>query len=101
MAQLAGANVDRYLNLPMLKDRPKSEMLIRWDAKEFDFETIPFNNVLQGKVPPATFKDRLILVGYVAPGSDEALPRSRTICTWLRACEHLEPNFERSSHCAV
>lgn len=73
MAQLAGANVDRYLNLPMLKDRPKSEMLIRWDAKEFDFETIPFNNVLQGKVPPATFKDRLILVGYVAPGSDEGI----------------------------
>ncbi|SDC22843.1 adenylate cyclase [Paenibacillus sp. UNCCL117] len=73
MAQLAGVPVDRYLNLPLLEGRPKSEMIIRWDAKEFDFETVSFNNVLQGKVPASTFKDRLVLVGYVAPGSDEGI----------------------------
>ncbi|MEK8126324.1 adenylate/guanylate cyclase domain-containing protein [Paenibacillus filicis] len=73
MAQLGGVKVDRYLNLPLLKDRPKSEMIIRWDAKEFDFETVSFNQVLQGKVPPSTFKDRLVLVGYTAPGSDEGI----------------------------
>ncbi len=71
MAQVAGVDVSRYLNLPVLDGRPKSEMLIRWDAKEFDFETIPFAKVLKGGVPPQTFKDRLVLVGYTAPGSDE------------------------------
>ncbi|WP_159881316.1 CHASE2 domain-containing protein [Paenibacillus puerhi] len=73
MAQLAGVDTDRYLNLPLLKNRPKSEMIIRWDAKEFDFETVSFYNVIQGKVPASAFKDRLVLVGYVAPGSDEGI----------------------------
>ncbi|WP_281886088.1 CHASE2 domain-containing protein [Paenibacillus sp. YYML68] len=73
MAQLAGADVSRFLELPVLKDRPRSELLLRWDAKEFDFETIPFINVVQGKVPVSAFKDRLVLVGYVAPGSDEGI----------------------------
>lgn len=73
IAQLAGAKVDKYLNLPALDGRPRSEMQIRWDAGEFDFETIPFSKVLKGGVPPQTFKDRLVLVGYTAPGSDEGI----------------------------
>ncbi|WP_284640906.1 CHASE2 domain-containing protein [Paenibacillus silviterrae] len=73
VAQLAGADVSKFLDLPLIDGRPKSEMIIRWDAKEFDFETIPFAKVLNGSVPPQTFKDRLVLVGYTAPGSDEGI----------------------------
>lgn len=73
IAQLAGLDVSRFLNLPVMDGRPKSEMLIRWDGKENDFETIPFINVLNGMVPPETFQDRLVLVGYTAPGSDQGI----------------------------
>ncbi|NHN31236.1 CHASE2 domain-containing protein [Paenibacillus agricola] len=73
MAQLAGADVTKYLNLPLLQNRPKSEMLIKWDGKEFNFETIPFSKVLSGSIPPQVFKDRIILIGYTAPGSDEGI----------------------------
>ncbi|SFL27440.1 adenylate cyclase [Paenibacillus sp. 1_12] len=71
LAQLAGTDVTKYLNLPVLQNRPKSEMLIKWEGKEFNFETIPFAKVLKGEIPPQVFKDRIILVGYTAPGSDE------------------------------
>ncbi|WP_261381497.1 CHASE2 domain-containing protein [Paenibacillus cremeus] len=73
MAQLGGADVRRFQALPQLEDRPKAEMLIRWDAGEYDFETIPFAKVLKGAVPAQTFKDRLVLVGYTAPGYDEGI----------------------------
>ncbi|MCZ8512102.1 adenylate/guanylate cyclase domain-containing protein [Paenibacillus filicis] len=71
VAQLAGVDVSRFMNLPSIEGSPRSEMPIRWDAGEYDFETIPFSKVLNGAVPPQTFKDRLVLVGYTAPGSDE------------------------------
>lgn len=71
MAQLAGADVKKFMSLPAMDGRPKAEMAIRWDAGENDFETIPFNKVLNGSIKPQTFKDRLVLVGYTAPGSDE------------------------------
>lgn len=73
LAQVAGVDVSKYLNLPVLQNRPKSEMLIKWEGKEFDFETIPFAKVLKGEIPPQVFKDRIILVGYTAPGSDEGI----------------------------
>ncbi|OXM84112.1 CHASE2 domain-containing protein [Paenibacillus rigui] len=73
MAQLAGADVTKYVNLPLLQNRPKSEMLIKWDALEYNFETISFARVLNGSIPPQTFKDRIVLVGYTAPGSDEGI----------------------------
>jgi adenylate cyclase len=73
MAQLAGADVTKYLDLPLLQNRPKSEMLIKWDGKEFNFETIPFSKALNGDIPPQVFKDRIILIGYTAPGSDEGI----------------------------
>ncbi|MEK3909709.1 CHASE2 domain-containing protein [Paenibacillus sp. FSL H7-0331] len=73
LAQVAGVDVTKYLNLPVLQNRPKSEMLIKWEGKEFDFETIPFAKVLKGEIPPQVFKDRIILVGYTAPGSDEGI----------------------------
>jgi adenylate cyclase len=73
MAQLAGADVSKFLDLPLLQNRPKAEMLIKWDAREFDFETIPFAKVLNGSIPPQVFKDRIILIGYTAPGSDEGI----------------------------
>lgn len=73
IAQLGGYDVSRFLNLPAMEGRPQSEILIRWDGKENDFETIPFIHVLNGTVPPETFKDRLVLVGYTAPGSDQGI----------------------------
>ncbi|WP_240419030.1 CHASE2 domain-containing protein [Paenibacillus periandrae] len=73
LAQVAGVDVTKYLNLPVLQNRPKSEMLIKWEGKEFDFETISFAKVLKGEIPPQVFKDRIILVGYTAPGSDEGI----------------------------
>lgn len=73
LAQVAGVDISKYLNLPVLQNRPKSEMLIKWEGKEFDFETIPFAKVLKGEIPPQVFKDRIILVGYTAPGSDEGI----------------------------
>ncbi|MCZ8518013.1 MULTISPECIES: adenylate/guanylate cyclase domain-containing protein [Paenibacillus] len=72
-AKLAGADVARYLDPPQLPGKPKGEALIRWDARAFDFETIPFSSVLKGAVPPEIFKDRIILIGYTVPGTDEGL----------------------------
>ncbi|MBP1154785.1 MULTISPECIES: adenylate/guanylate cyclase domain-containing protein [unclassified Paenibacillus] len=73
IAQMGGYDVSRFLNLPAMDGRPQSEMLIRWDGKENDFETIPFIHVISGMVPPETFQDRLVLVGYTAPGSDQGI----------------------------
>ncbi|WP_028547848.1 CHASE2 domain-containing protein [Paenibacillus sp. UNC451MF] len=73
MAQLAGADVSKYLNAPNMQNRPKSEMYIKWDANELDFETIPVSRVLSGTIPQDAFKDRLVLIGYTAPGSDEGI----------------------------
>ncbi|UUZ79967.1 adenylate/guanylate cyclase domain-containing protein [Paenibacillus sp. P26] len=73
MARLADADVRRFMNLPVAEGMPRSELRIRWDAGEFDFETIPFIKVLNGSVPMQTFKDRLVLVGYTAPGADEGI----------------------------
>jgi len=71
MAQLAGADVSKFERIPLRQNRPKSEMLIKWDALEYQFETVSFARVLKGDIPPQTFKDRIILIGYTAPGSDE------------------------------
>jgi adenylate cyclase len=65
--------VKKYLDLPVLQNHPKSEMLIKWDAKEYNFETVSFSKVIKGSIPPAAFKDRIVLVGYTAPGSDEGI----------------------------
>ncbi|TDF95871.1 CHASE2 domain-containing protein [Paenibacillus piri] len=71
VAQLAGADVSKYLNMPPQQNSPKSQLTIKWDGMEKDFETIPFSEVFNGKIPASVFKDRIILVGYTAPGSDE------------------------------
>ncbi|MCR8631121.1 MULTISPECIES: CHASE2 domain-containing protein [Paenibacillus] len=73
MAQLAGADVSKYVNMPVQQNSPKSQLTIKWDGVEKDFETIPFSEVYKGKIPAGTFKDRIILVGYTAPGSDEGI----------------------------
>ncbi|MCS7460133.1 adenylate/guanylate cyclase domain-containing protein [Paenibacillus doosanensis] len=73
MAQLGGVDVGKYLDKPALQNRPKSEMYIKWDATEKDFETVPFAKVLSGAIPDDAFKDRMVLVGYTAPGSDEGI----------------------------
>ncbi len=57
----------------MIDKRPQSEMLIRWDGKENDFETVSFIDAWNGTVPAETFRDRLVLVGYTAPGSDQGI----------------------------
>jgi adenylate cyclase len=70
-AEMAGADVKRYLDYPALKNRPKDEMYIKYDANVLDFETIPLYRVLNGEIPPQTFQDRVVFVGYTAPGSDQ------------------------------
>ncbi|WP_248924913.1 CHASE2 domain-containing protein [Paenibacillus hamazuiensis] len=70
-AELAGADIKPYLELPTLPNHPKSEIAINWEASEYDFETIPFIKVLNGGVPESAFKDRIVFIGYTAPGSDE------------------------------
>lgn len=72
-AQLAGVPVDRYLDPPLMDGRPKGELLIGWDATERDFETVPFVHVLDGQIPAEAFKDRIVLVGYTAPGDDQGV----------------------------
>jgi adenylate cyclase len=73
MAQKAGVDVSRYLELPTRPNHPKAEMIIKWDAYMKDFETVPFSKVLNGQIPASTFKDRLILVGSVTPGTDDGI----------------------------
>lgn len=72
-AELAGANVQHYLDLPARPNHPKTEIAINWDASEYDFETVPFVKVLNGGIPDDVFKDRIVFVGYTAPGSDEGI----------------------------
>jgi len=73
MAQLGGVEASRYVDSKPIPNRPKSEIYIKWDAKVMNIETIPFARVLNGSIPPDTFKDRFVLVGYTAPGSDEGI----------------------------
>ncbi|GED70846.1 adenylate/guanylate cyclase domain-containing protein [Brevibacillus reuszeri] len=65
VADMYGADVKHYLT-----DHPQTELAIKFDGSTKDFMNIPFYMVLNGEVPPETFKDRIVLVGMAAAGSD-------------------------------
>ncbi|WP_289137028.1 CHASE2 domain-containing protein [uncultured Brevibacillus sp.] len=65
VADMYGADVKHYLT-----DHPQTELAIKFDGSTKDFMNIPFYMVLNGEVPPETFKDRIVLVGMAAAGDD-------------------------------
>ncbi|MDF2681337.1 MAG: adenylate/guanylate cyclase protein, partial [Brevibacillus sp.] len=65
MADMYGADVKHYLS-----DHPQAELPIKFDGTTKDFMNIPFYQVLNGEVPPETFKDRIVLIGMAAAGDD-------------------------------
>ncbi len=68
IAQMVGTDVDKYL-----VNNPQKELTINYQAMTKDFFTISFSKVLSGTLPKDTFKDRIVLIGYVAPGSDQGI----------------------------
>ncbi|WP_090790211.1 adenylate/guanylate cyclase domain-containing protein [Paenibacillus sp. GP183] len=73
LAEMAGADIKPFLNAQPTGDRPKTETLIKYDAVQKDFENVSYHKVLEGTVPSKIFKDRIVLVGYTAPGSDQGI----------------------------
>ena len=65
VADMYGADVKHYLT-----DHPQTELAIKFDGSTKDFMNVPFYMVLNGEVPPETFKDRIVLVGMAAAGDD-------------------------------
>ncbi|MED4755144.1 adenylate/guanylate cyclase domain-containing protein [Brevibacillus choshinensis] len=65
IAEMYGADVKHYLT-----DHPQAELPIKYDGTTKDFMNIPFYQVLNGEVPPETFKGRIVLIGMAAAGSD-------------------------------
>ena len=65
VADMYGADVKHYLT-----DHLQTELAIKFDGSTKDFMNIPFYMVLNGEVPPETFKDRIVLIGMAAAGSD-------------------------------
>ncbi|QRG66779.1 CHASE2 domain-containing protein [Brevibacillus choshinensis] len=65
IADMYGTDVKHYLN-----DHPQAELSIKFDGSSKDFMSIPFYQVLNGEVPPETFKDRIVLIGMAAAGDD-------------------------------
>lgn len=64
--KLAGYEVDKRL-----MDNPQSEILIDFEAKSFDIETVSFSTVLQNEdFPLSIFKDRIVFIGFNAPGTE-------------------------------
>jgi adenylate cyclase len=73
LAEMAGADIKPFLQIQPMGDRPKTEILIKYDAVQKDFENVSYHKVLDGTVPAKIFKDRIVLVGYAAPGSDQGI----------------------------
>ncbi len=66
-ARMYGADTSAY------ESRPTKQIHIRYDASSRDFMTVSFNDVLTGKIPPQTFKDRIVLIGFTAASDDKGL----------------------------
>lgn len=63
-AQMAGVDVDKYLN------HPQAEAVIRYDATSYDFMTFSFLDVISGVFPEEFFEDKIVLVGVAGMGED-------------------------------
>lgn len=64
-AQLAGADLTPYLH-----NNPQAEMIIKYNASSYDFQTLSYLDVISGVYPPELFEDRIVLVGVTGLGQD-------------------------------
>ena len=70
---LAGATAEAYslttdiLTIPPLE---KGEMLLNWPGPVSELPFISFIDVIQGKIPAKTFKNKIVIVGDTATGLD-------------------------------
>jgi len=63
-AEMAGADLDQYMN------HPQAEAVIKYDATSYDFYTLSFLDVISGVYPPEFFEDLILLVGLTGMGED-------------------------------
>ncbi len=70
---------DRKLEIPL----ENGEMLINYFAPPYKFNNISFGDVLDGKIAPEVFKDKIVLIGVTTPLIPDHLlaPTSSTIKT--------------------
>ena len=64
-AELAGADLEHYL-----LNNPQAEMMIKFDASSYDFQTLSYLDVISGIYPPELFENRIVLVGVTGLGQD-------------------------------
>ncbi len=56
------------------RDPPRGSILINFHGPSGTFPAIPYYQVLRGEVPPETFKDKIVLVGAMAPSLHDLFP---------------------------
>lgn len=65
LVDMAGYDVSHYLDYNGM-----TEIAVKFEGNGYDFETIPFVDVLSGNFPAENFKDRIVLIGFTAVGID-------------------------------
>ncbi len=76
--ELAGVDLSKYDDLTDASTDPgkrsaKNTLTIDYRNVTEDFTTVGFSRVLNGEIPPETFKDAIVLVGFTAVGlSDDS-----------------------------
>lgn len=63
-AEMAGADLSGYL------DHPQAELVIKYDATSYDYQTLSFLDVISGIYPPEMFEGRIVLLGVTGMGQD-------------------------------
>jgi len=77
-AELAGVDLSKYDALTDPSTEPgkkeaKNTLTINYQNATEDFTTVGFSRVLNGEIPPETFKDAIVLIGFTAVGlSDDS-----------------------------
>ena|GEM_PF-374850 len=77
-AELAGVDLSKYDALTDASTDPgkrsaKNTLTIDYRNVTEDFTTVGFSRVLNGEIPPETFKDAIVLIGFTAVGlSDDS-----------------------------
>jgi len=71
-AEMAGADLSSYDELTDRKKTKdpiaKNTISIKYNLVTEDFLTVPFVDVLYGNIPPETFQDSIVLIGFTATG---------------------------------
>lgn len=77
-AELAGIDLSKYDAMTDASTDPgkrsaKNTLTIDYQNVTEDFTTVGFSRVLNGEIPPETFKDAIVLIGFTAVGlSDDS-----------------------------